>query len=102
MNDFKDREKSFEKKYVLDQEKEFRIQSRRNKYLGEWASKIMQLDESKIKDYIQAVIKSDFEKPGDDDVFQKLKKDLVHFNKSDKEIRTKMDELYEKAKKEIS
>jgi hypothetical protein len=102
MNDFKDREKSFEKKYVLDQEKEFRIQSRRNKYLGEWASKIMQLDESKIKDYIQAVIKSDFEKPGDDDVFQKLKKDLVNFNKSDKEIRSKMDELYEKAKKEIS
>ena len=37
MSPFDDREKSFEKKFALDEELQFKISARRNKYLGQWA-----------------------------------------------------------------
>ena len=41
MSTFDEREKSFEKKFAHDEEKQFKISARRNKYLGEWASRIL-------------------------------------------------------------
>ena len=38
MNKFDEREKSFEKKFQMDEELQFKIEARSNKYLGEWAS----------------------------------------------------------------
>ena len=55
----------------------------------------------KENEYIQAVIKSDFAEPGDEDVFRKVKTDLKDHNISDEDIRQKMDELNEKAKSEF-
>ena len=97
MSTFDDRQKSFEKKFVHDEELQFKVSARRNKYLGQWASQILGYDQEKEKEYIQAVIKSDFEEAGDEDVFRKLKSDLADHNISDEEIRKKMDELNEKA-----
>ena len=101
MNSFEDREKSFEKKFAHDEELQFKVSARRNKYLGQWASQILGYDQEKEKEYIQAVIKSDFEEAGDEDVFRKLKSDLADHNISDEEIRKKMDELNEKAKSDF-
>jgi len=101
MSTFDDREKSFEKKFAYDEELQFKVSARRNKYLGQWASQILGYDQEKEKEYIQAVIKSDFEEAGDKDVFRKLKSDLADHNISDEEIRKKMDELNEKAKSEF-
>ena len=101
MSTFDDREKSFEKKFAHDEELQFKVSARRNKYLGQWASQILGYDQEKEKEYIQAVIKSDFEEAGDEDVFRKLKSDLSDHNISDEEIRKKMDELIEKAKSEF-
>ena len=101
MSTFDSREKSFEKKYAHDAELQFKISARRNKYLGQWASQILGYDQEKEKEYIQAVIKSDFEEAGDEDVFRKLKADLADHNISDEEIRKKMNELNEKAKSEF-
>mgnify|MGYP001178399951 FL=1 len=101
MNTFDDRKKSFEKKFVRDEELEFKISARKNKYLGEWASKILGHQDEKEKDYIQSVIKADFAEAGDDDVFRKLKEDLKDHNISDEEIRKQMDELNEKAKSDF-
>ena len=101
MDSFKDREKNFEKKFALDEELQFKVNARKNKYLGQWASQILGYDQEKEKEYIQAVIKSDFEEAGDEDVFRKLKADLKDHNISDEEIRKKMDELNEKAKSEF-
>ena len=101
MSTFDDREKSFEKKFAHDEELEFKISARKNKYLGQWASQILGYDQEKGKEYIQAVIKSDFEEAGDEDVFRKLKLDLSDHNILDEEIRKKMDELNEKAKSEF-
>ena len=101
MSSFEDREKSFEKKFAHDQELQFKVSARKNKYLGQWESQILGYDQEKEKEYIQAVIKSDFEEAGDEDVFRKLKADLADHNISDEEISKKMNELNEKAKSEF-
>ena len=101
MNSFEDREKSFEKKFAHDEELQFKISARKNKYLAQWASKILGYNEEKEKDYIQSIIKADFEEAGDEDVFRKLKEDLKDHNISDEQIRRKMDELNEKAKSDF-
>ena len=101
MSTFDDRQKSFEKKFVHDEELQFKVSARRNKYLGQWASQILGYDQEKEKEYIQAVIKSDFEEAGDEDVFRKLKSDLADHNISDEEIMKKMNELNEKAKSDF-
>jgi len=101
MSSFDEREKSFEKKFAHDEELQFKISARKNKYLGEWASKILGYKDEKEKDYIQSVIKADFAEAGDGDVFRKLKEDLKDHNISDEEIRKTMDELNEKAKSEF-
>ena len=98
MSSFDDREKSFEKKFAHDEELQFKISARKNKYLGQWVSQILGYDQEKEKEYIQAVIKADFEEAGDEDVFRKIKTDLKDHNISDEDIRNKMKELDEKAK----
>ena len=101
MTQFDDREKSFEKKFAHDEELQFKIEARRNKYLGQWASKILGYDEEKEKEYIHSVIKADFAEAGDEDVFRKVKEDLKNHNIPDEDIRKKMDELNEKAKSDF-
>ena len=98
MSSFDEREKGFEKKFAHDEELQFKVSARRNKYIGEWASKILGYNTDQEKDYIQSVIKADFEEAGDEDVFRKIKDNLKDNNISDEDIRKKMDELNEKAK----
>ena len=101
MDSFKDREKNFEKKFAHDEELQFKVNARRNKYLGQWASQILSYDSEKEKEYIQSVIKADFEEAGDEDVFRKLKVDLKDYNISDEEIRKKIEELNDQARSEF-
>ena len=101
MSSFDEREEGFEKKFAHDEELQFKITAKKNKYLGEWASKILGYSDDKEKEYIQSVIKADFAEAGDDDVFRKLKEDLKNHSISDEEIRKTMDELNEKAKSDF-
>ena len=101
MSSFDEREKSFEKKFAHDEELQFKISARRNKYLGQWVSQILGYNTDQEKEYIQSVIKADFAESGDEDVFRKVKTDLKDHNISDEDIRKKMDELNEKAKSEF-
>ena len=101
MSSFDDREKRFEKKFAHDEELQFKVSARRNKYIGQWVSQILGYNLDQEKDYIQAVIKADFAEAGDEDVFRKVKTDLKNHKISDEEIRKKMDELNEKAKSEF-
>ena len=102
MNKFDDREKSFEKKFAHDEELKFKVSARRNKYIGEWVSKELGYNSDQEKEYIQSVIKADFEEAGDEDVFRKIKKDLENKSISEEEIRKKMNELNEKANSDFS
>jgi len=101
MSSFDEREKGFEKKFAHDEELQFKISARRNKYIGEWASKILGYNTDQEKEYIQSVIKADFAEAGDEDVFRKVKEDLKDHNISDENIRKRMDELNEKAKSDF-
>ena len=101
MSSFDEREKGFEKKFAHDEELQFKVSARRNKYIGEWASKILGYNPDQEKEYIQSVIKADFAEAGDEDVFRKVKEDLKDHNISDEHIRKKMDELNEKAKSDF-
>tara|TARA_B100000401_G_scaffold37333_1_gene22098 strand:- start:203 stop:511 length:309 start_codon:yes stop_codon:yes gene_type:complete len=101
MSSFDEREKSFEKKFAHDEELQFKVSARRNKYIGQWASKILGYNADQEKEYIQSVIKADFAEAGDEDVFRKIKQDLKNYNINDEEIRKKMDELNEKAKSDF-
>jgi hypothetical protein len=101
MTTFDEREKGFERKFANDQELEFRATARRNRLLGEWAAGLMGLENA--HDYAQAVVKSDFEQPGDEDVLRKVSQDLTGagLSVSEGEVRAKMHELLAVAREQV-
>lgn len=103
MTTFDDREKGFESKYALDQEQEFKATARRNKLLGLWAAEKMGLSSESADQYAAAVVRADFEQPGDEDVFRKVAGDFkgAGLTVSDSELRSKMDELGSIAREQI-
>jgi hypothetical protein len=103
MTSFKDREKSFEKKFVMDEELKFKAESRRNRLLGHWAAAKLGLSGAEVDDYVKAVRKADLAQKGDEDVFQKIKKDLADKGLSvpDSEVRKAMDDFLADAAQQI-
>ena len=103
MNKFDEREKSFEKKFEMDQELQFKISARSNKYLGEWAGSKLGKSNDETKKYIQEIIKSDLEETGQEDVFRKIKKDFQEASVSieDAEIRAEMEKALNRAKEDF-
>lgn len=103
MTTFDDRENAFESKYALDQEQEFKAMARRNKLLGLWAAEKMGLSSESADQYASAVVRADFEQPGDEDVFRKVAGDFKGsgLNVSEGELRSKMDELASIAREQI-
>jgi len=83
MTSFDDRQKSFEMKFERDQDLQFKVNARRNKLLGLWAAGVM--GKSDAEGYAKEVVVADFEKPGHDDVIQKLVKDLAAAGKPTEE-----------------
>ena len=78
MNTFDERKKGFEAKFEKDQETEFKIRAKRNKLIGQWAAE--KINPDNIDDYIKEVRISDLEKPGDDDIIDKLLNDFESKN----------------------
>ena len=103
MNTFDEREKSFEKKFQMDEELLFKIAARSNKYLGEWVSLKLGKNEDEKKIYIQEIIKSDLEEAGQEDVFRKIKKDFqtASIAIGDSEIRDQIDRALLRAKEDF-
>ena len=103
MTTFDDREKGFESKFALDQEQEFKAIARRNKLLGLWAAEKMGLSADSADQYAGAVVRADFEQPGEEDVYRKIAQDLegAGLTVSEGEIRRKMDELSSVAREQV-
>ena len=103
MNKFDERTKSFENKFAKDQELQFKVSAKRNKYLAEWAGLKLGKNDEQKQNYIQEIIKADMEEAGDDDVFRKVKKDfeISAINIDDSEIRNQMSLALECAKKDF-
>ena len=103
MNKFDDREKSFEKKFANDQELQFKIAARSNKYLAEFVSSRLGKSEEEKKAYIQEIIKADMEEAGSEDVFKKIKDDfkLASIDIGDLEIRNEIEKAFLRAKEDF-
>ena len=101
MTTFDDREKAFESKFAHDEALEFKASARRNRMLGEWAAGLMGLED--VAGYAQAVVKSDLELPGDEDVLRKVSQDLsgAGVKVSEGEVCQKMDELLAQAREQL-
>ena len=101
MTTFDDRERAEEAKFAHDADMQFRIQARRNRLLGEWAAGLMGL--ATVEEYARAVVKSDFEQPGDEDVLRKVFEDLKGsgVSASEGEVRMKMQELLAVAREQL-
>ena len=102
-NKFTEREKGFEKKFVRDEELQFKIQARSNKYLAEFVLEKLGKGEDEKQKYIQAIIKADMEEAGTEDVFRKIKKDFREASVSieDREIREQMEKALSRAKEDF-
>ena len=103
MNKFDERGKSFEKKFVRDQELQFKVAAKTNKYLGEWSSSRLGKNEKEKQDYILEIIKADMEEAGQEDVFRKIKKDFQKASISieEREIRDQMEKALSRAKQDF-
>tara|TARA_B100000686_G_C16790284_1_gene978222 strand:+ start:1978 stop:2301 length:324 start_codon:yes stop_codon:yes gene_type:complete len=104
MSNFDEREKGFEAKFKHDQDLEFKIRSKRNKLIGLWAAEKLNKNESEIEEYVTQVRQSDLEKPGDDDIIDKLLEDfrINSLAISREEISKKIEEFYNQIRSELS
>ena len=102
MSSFDEREKSFEKKFARDEELQFKISAKSNKYLGEWVSSKLGKTEEEKKEYIQEIIKIDLGKAGKEDVFKKVIQDFkaVPTSVDEVEIRDQMEKALSRAKED--
>jgi len=100
---FSEREKGFEKKFARDEELQFKVQARSNKYIAEFVSKILNKTEEENQQYIQEIIKADMEEAGTEDVFRKIKKDFqkASVNIEDSEIRSEIEKALNRAKEDF-
>jgi hypothetical protein len=103
MASFDDRKKGFEDKYKHDKELEFKVNARRNKLLGLWAAKELGIPATEAEAYAKSVVMADFEKPGDDDVVEKIVADAKAkgVDISENRIRKHMGELLDAARQQI-
>lgn len=95
MSTFDKREQGFESKFAHDEELRFKATARRNKLLGQWAAGLLGYEGEKAEEYAKEVVRADFEEPGDEDVFRKIREDFDtnNIDQSDHQIRRNMDEL---------
>jgi hypothetical protein len=103
MASFDDRKKSFERKFEHDQELQFKVNARRNRLLGQWAARELGMPEAEHDAYAKSVVMSDFDRPGDSDVLEKV---LGDFNAkgiemSEHRLRKHMDELMVAAREQL-
>ncbi|WP_347266417.1 DUF1476 domain-containing protein [Paracoccus sp. (in: a-proteobacteria)] len=97
---FDDRLRAHEAKFAHDAELNFKAEARRNRLLGEWAAALLGKSGDDARSYALTVVSSDFNEPGDEDVFRKLLADLS--GKADEDtIRARMIELRAVAREQI-
>ena len=103
MTTFNNREKAYENKFAHDEALKFKAEARRNKLLGQWTAGLLGKSGEDADNYAREVVRADFEEPGDEDVFRKVRGDLdaAGVTLSDDDLRAKMVELMGQAVDEI-
>ena len=103
MSSFEEREKAFEAKFRQDQERDFKVQARRNFLFGKWAAEKMGLTAGDADAYAKDVVSAEFSETGDQDVLKKVSVDLNSkgVEVSDHVLRVEMDRFMETARQQV-
>lgn len=104
MTTFDDRKRDAERKFGHDEELRFKAMARRNKLLGLWAAGHLGIEGDAAQAYAREVVMADFDRPGDDDVLEKVQKDFETGGVAidARAIRQEMDRLWPEAKNQIA
>jgi hypothetical protein len=76
MTTFDDRERQEETRFKHQQELAFKARNRGNKLFGLWIAEQLGLSGEAAEDYARDVVVADFDLPGDEDIFTKVRADL--------------------------
>ena len=100
---FHDRQAGEEAKFRLDQELQFKADSRRNKLLGQWLAEGFGLTGADANAYARDVVIADLEAPGIEDVLAKVMTDIGARGSalSETDIRCKIEELQTIAEEQV-
>lgn len=103
MSTFDKRQEGFENKFAHDEELRFKAEARRNKMLGAWAAEKLGKTGDDAADYAKSVLLADFEEPGDEDVYRKVKADFeaANVDVSEHQLRREMADKLDAAIEEI-
>lgn len=95
MSELDKRGDAYENKFAHDAELKFKAEARRNKLLGHWAAELLGKSGDEVAEYAKEVVRSDFDEPGDEDVFRKIRADFDAGGvaQSDDDIRAQMNNL---------
>jgi hypothetical protein len=77
MTTFDERKRAEESRYKHDQELMFKARNRGNRMFGRWVAEQLGLSGDAADSYAKDVVVADFESPGDDDIFTKVRPDLA-------------------------
>lgn len=103
MSTFDNRKRDAERKFEHDEELRFKATARRNKLLGLWAAERLGIEGDAAQAYAKEVVMADFDRPGDDDVLEKVLKDFeakgVTVDAGG--IRSEMERLWPEARRQI-
>ena len=100
---FMEREKGEELRYEIEQELQFKAESRRNRLLGEWLARKFGMSSDETAAYVKEVVVSDLVEPGIDDVVRKVMKDIEDRGSAitEDEVRAKLDALFSVALEQL-
>jgi hypothetical protein len=103
MTTFDDRERAYEKKFMIDQELKFRAEARRDRQVARWAAGQLGLSGATAADYARSVC-AEGVKRGGEGVFGKIRKDLrgAGVDISDTELRDVMVKFLLTAVREVT
>ena len=76
MTTFDDRERQEETRFKHQQELAFKARNRGNKLFGLWIAEQLGLSGEAAENYARDVVVADFDLPGDEDIFAKVRADL--------------------------
>ena len=105
MNGFDARQKGEEGKFAFDAERRFKATARRDKLLGLWVCEtFLGKSGGEADNFAKEVVKSNFERPGDDDVVEFVLKSVEgrDADLSEHRLRHKMEELMREAERQLS
>ena len=102
MDPFEEREKDFEARFKHDQELQFKVKARRNKFLGLWAAGRMGLADDAAEAYAREVVDAEFA-GGDPKIVEKVCADLNAKGQSctPAQVRFELEHLELRAKQQI-